>query len=44
MFEKETTLIMIKPDAVRSNYSGKILARIEELREIAVMIRLRELG
>lgn len=30
MFEKEFTLIMVKPDAVRSNYSGKILARIEE--------------
>jgi nucleoside-diphosphate kinase len=30
MFKKEYTLIMLKPDAVRDGFSGKILARIEE--------------
>ncbi len=30
MFQKEFTLIMIKPDGVRSGDSGKILARIEQ--------------
>jgi nucleoside-diphosphate kinase len=30
MLQKEFTLMMVKPDAVRSNYTGKILARAEE--------------
>ncbi|MCX7632053.1 MAG: nucleoside-diphosphate kinase [Turneriella sp.] len=30
MLEKEYTLIIIKPDAVRAGHTGKILTRIEE--------------